>query len=150
MTRSTPRRKRGAKTIQFPLEEYLDDTIGIIRTSDNSRGERECICECPVCGKPVDPFSYGLHIGTMIAHEHDDEDTRIAEVPQTVVHAIGPEEIEFGSIRPKRAFFRVSQSHLCIPQNEEVKDEFENSSAHFLDIKTSDDYSKFLYQYFKK
>lgn len=52
MTRSTPRRKRGAKTIQFPLEEYLDDTIGIIRTSDNSRGERECICECPVCGKP--------------------------------------------------------------------------------------------------
>ena len=31
-----------------------------------------------------------------------------------------------------------------------IKEEFENSSAHFLDIKTSDDYSKFLYQYFRK
>ena len=32
----------------------------------------------------------------------------------------------------------------------QTKEEFENSSAHFLDIKTSDDYSKFLYQYFRK
>ena len=31
-----------------------------------------------------------------------------------------------------------------------VKEEFETSSAHLLDIKTSDDYSKSLYQYFKK
>ena len=32
----------------------------------------------------------------------------------------------------------------------QVKEEFENSSAHFLNINTSDDYSKFLYQYFRK
>jgi uncharacterized protein (DUF58 family) len=31
----------------------------------------------------------------------------------------------------------------------QIKEEFENSSAHFLDINTSDDYSKLLYQYFR-
>lgn len=31
-----------------------------------------------------------------------------------------------------------------------IKEEFETSSAHLLDIKTSDDYSKLLYQYFRK
>lgn len=31
-----------------------------------------------------------------------------------------------------------------------IKDEFENSSANFLDINTSEDYSKLLYQYFRK
>ena len=100
--------------------------------------------------------SYDLKILRVASKKHqllgmrvfDDKDNEIPDIGYALFHDAETGKQVWANTSNSR--WRYNYAEHQKKKIKEVTEDFENSSASFMNINTGEDYSKFLYQYFRK